>query len=363
MRIAVNARYLAAQVTGVQRFAREVGDRLAERDDIVWLVPADVEVPDVLRGREVVRGRLRGHAWEQTELPWRMRAARCDVCLSLAGTLPGAGGPHVGVVHDVLPLTDPQFFSPAFAAWYRIAVGRNARRAAGIVTVSRWSAAQIAATLGVPAERISVAGQGVAPFDHPASAEAVDRARASLGLQDRWILAGGWGDPRKNVSFLVEVMREWRRRDPAAPQLVVVGSTPSRVHGSSAGASPPGDVTLVGRVDDETLRALYTGATAFAFPSLAEGFGRPPLEAAACGTPALVAPYGPAVEVLGEHALVVPLETEAWITQLQRLDRNAAERADLVERAAAVARSRTWEGAAATVLEACAAAITVTVAV
>lgn len=353
MRIALNGRFLAAPVTGVQRFARQVGRRLRERDDVVWLLPADVEPPAGVDEARVVRGRLRGHAWEQTELPWRVRGAGCDVCLNLAGTLPAAGGPHVGVVHDVLPLTDPQWFAPAFAAWYRIAVGRNARRAARLVTVSRWSAARIAETLRLGPDRIDIAEQGIEPFDHAADPADVENIRARHALAEPYVLAVGRGDPRKNLPFIIEVMREWRRQDDAAPQLVVVGRASSRVHGEAAEDGSSEGVRMLGRVDDAELHALYTGALAFAFPSLAEGFGRPPLEAAACGTPAVVAPYGSALEVLGDGALVAPLQVPAWIAQLRRLRDDPAERADLVARGAAIARSRTWDAGVQTVLDAC----------
>lgn len=344
MRIALNGRFYAGRVTGVQRFAREVAARLRTRDDVVVLVPGDAPADG-----DAVRGRLRGHVWEQAELPWRVRAERCDVCVSLAGTLPGTGGPHVAVVHDVLPLTNPEWFSPAFATWYRLAVGRNAKRAARVVTVSRWSAGRIHETLGVPVERIVVAGQGVAPFDAPSPPEAIASECRRLGILDHYILAVGWGDPRKNIAFLARVMREWRRRDAAAPTLVVVGRPTKRVHGEPEAI----DAVLVRDADDESLRALYSGASALAFPSHAEGFGRPPLEAACCGTPSVVAPYGAAVEVLGDGALVASLDVDAWIGALGRVMHDASLRRDLVRRGQAAARSRTWQDAADVVHAAC----------
>jgi glycosyltransferase involved in cell wall biosynthesis len=278
------------------------------------------------------------------------------VCLSLSGTLPGAGGPHVGVVHDVLPLTNPEWFSPAFVAWYRIAVGRNARRAERIITVSDWSAGRIADTLDMSPDRIRVAPQGASPFDSPASAESVAKVRDSLGIRRDYVLATGWGDPRKNASFLQDVMRAWRSADAAAPDLVVVGRPRQRVHGETP---PADDALVVTDADDETLRALYTGATVFAFPSLAEGFGRPPLEAACCDTPSVVAPYEAAREVLGDGAIIQDLEIDGWVRALRSLATDARLRADLVARGRTIAASRTWDAAAVVVLEACHAAATV----
>lgn len=356
MKIALNGRFHAAPVTGVQRFAREVAARIARDAEVLLLLPRGVAPPDGWTG-EVQNGALRGHPWEQTEFSARARRAGCDVCLSLAGTLPGSGGPHVGMIHDLLPLLHPEWFSAAFSAWYRLAVGRNARRAARLVTVSRWSADTIVRTLRFPAERISIAPQSVAPFDAPATPAAVHEVRRKYGLGERYILAGGWGDARKNVSFLTDVMRVWSRREPAAPELVVVGRASQRVHGSTDGPPDDARVHVLGRVDDEELRALYTGAAVFAFPSLAEGYGRPPLEAAACGTPSVVAPYGAAAEVLRDGALIVELDVERWIDALRSLCDDRARHDDLLARGQTIAHEGSWDAAAAVVLDACAAAV------
>ncbi len=355
MRIALNGRFYAAPITGVQRFAREVARRLPALADVVLMLPRGVGAPRLERSVEVVPGRLRGHAWEQAEFTYRAQAAGCDVCLSLGGTLPARGGPHVAALHDVLPLTHPQLFSRAFATWHRLVVRRNARRAAALITVSEWSAAQLAQVLPFPRERIHVAVQGVSPFDTPAAVADVERVRRKLRLPPRYVLGIGHGDPRKNAEFLVDVMREWRRRDADAPGLVLVGHALERVHGRHVPATDE-FVCAVGRVDDDTLRALYTGAAAFAFPSQAEGYGRPPLEAVACGAPAIVAPYDAAKEVLGDGAAIVPLDVDAWIAELRVLTRPGSERDACIARGAAVARTRTWDATADQVLAACMAA-------
>jgi glycosyltransferase involved in cell wall biosynthesis len=353
MRIALNGRFYGAPITGVQRFAREVVRRLPERAEIVLMLPRDVATPHLERAVPVVRGTLRGHAFEQMEFPRRARQARCDVCLNLSGTLPGWGGPHVAVVHDVMALTHPEWFSPAFAAWYRFAVGRNARLAARLVTVSRWSAQQIASTLSLDGENIIVTRQGVAPFDEPATAEMTTRVRRKYDLPDRFVLAVGGGDPRKNVPFVVNVMREWWRREADAPSLVVVCGASTRVHGSMARETPSERLRLLDRVSDDELHALYTSAAAFAFPSLAEGFGRSPLEAAACGAPTVVGPYGAAREVLGDDAAILPLDIDAWIAELRAITVDGPERDSLVARGRMVARSYNWDDAAGQVLGAC----------
>jgi len=351
MKLGVNGRFYAARVTGVQRFALEVASRLLA--DATLFVPAGAEPPrDLPASTRVVRGRLAGHAWEQLELPGQARRAGCDTVLHMAGTAPLAAAGDVLVVHDVLPLTHPLWFARGFRVWRGVVLRRAAPRAARVVTVSEWARREIARTLKVPAERILVAPQGLDPFDGPAALDAVAEVRTRRGLPGAFLLTVGAGDPRKNLPFLGRVLRRWRERGGDPPPLAVVGRPSPRLFTPAEGWPAGVDVRVLGRVGDTELHALYTAASALCFPSLAEGFGRPPLEAIACGTPAVVADYEAAAEVLGGAARIVPLDPDAWVDALLPLvagPRRAAE-------GGAVAARYRWGAAAAAVREACEAA-------
>lgn len=357
MRLGINGRFLAAPVTGVQRFAHEVLRRITAEAEVTLFVPRGVHVPGDL-GVAVVTGHLRGHAWEQLELP-RAVASRCDVLLHPANTASmRVSVPFVLVLHDVLPLTNPDWFTRPFAAWQRISTPRAARAAAAIVTVSEWSRHAICDATGAVRSRVHIAPQGLTPFDAPASPEAVARARLELSLPASYLLAVG-GDARKNIPFLTGMLAKWRELHGSAPALVVVGSPQRRVHGSRTASRENAagvDVRTLGRVTDDQLHALYTGALALCSPSLAEGFGRTPLEAIACGTPAVAAPSGPSAETLAvlQSARVVPLSVTHWIDAVQSVSR--LPQSLLLSDAAALRTRWTWDAAAGTVLNACVAA-------
>jgi glycosyltransferase involved in cell wall biosynthesis len=367
MRIGLNGRFYGAELSGVQRFARETAARLYGRvDDLILFLPADAAPPEGLDTRvRVVRGWLRGRIWEHTELPWRARAERCDVVLNLANVGPLFGGPHVVVIHDVLAVTNPEWFSRPFAAWYRFAQARWARRAARVATVSDWARGEVVRVFGVDPDRVGVALQGIEPFDQPASAEEIRVARRRWALPDTYLLTVAGGDPRKNLRFLLEVLARWRGMRGVAPTLIVVGGHRPAVHGHASGRAPSaggygeaeiraaGDVRFLGRVSDEDLRALYTAATVFCFPSQAEGFGRPPLEAMACGTPAVVAPYGPAHEVLDDAALIVDLEPTRWVEAIERLIESPEERRALAEAGRRHALRFRWDATVDALLALC----------
>lgn len=368
MRLGLNARFLAAPATGVQRFAREMTARLlglAGDDDAVLLLPRGAVIPAAMPAEvRTVHGRLAGHAWEQLELPRRARSAGCDVVLNPANTAPVRGGPHVVVVHDTLALTRPEWFGRAFRVAYRYTQRRAARRAAAIVTVSEWARRATAAALGVAAERIAVVGQGTAPFDRPADVAEIERVRTRHALPHRYLLALGDGDPRKNIAFLYRVRERWQATRGEPPALVLVGSRSPRVHAPArdrddaprpVGANGPHDTGVVrlGRVDDDELHALYSGAAAFCFPSHAEGFGRPPLEAMACGAPIIAAPYGAAREVLGDAARIVPLDADAWIAAIEPLLEPGPVREAACEAGRRHAAAFRWDAAAARLLDIC----------
>lgn len=356
MRLGLNGRFLAAPVTGVQRFAWEVGRRVLSTPDVegVLFLPAGVEAPvGVDPGVEVVPGRTPGYLWEQVELPIRARRAGVDLLLNLANALPLAGGPHLVAVHDVLPLTDPQWFGRTFRFLYRRVHAPAVRRARAVLTVSEWSRGEMSRTLGLPPGEIRVVSQGVAPFDAPASDDAVTRARRRLDLPKRYLLTVGGRDPRKNVPFLETVLRRIRKKGLEVPPLVVVGREAPPGRGRPVGTRASEETRFTGYLDDSELRALYTGATVFCYPSLAEGFGRPPLEAMGCGTPVLTGDYGPAREVLGEGARILPWDEAAWVEALVELLGGGNVALELARRGARRAERFTWKGPAASVLDAC----------
>ncbi len=222
-----------------------------------------------------------------------------------------------------------------------------------MLTVSQWSADQLIRLVGVDPDRVEIVTQGVEPFHQPASAEVVRRMRERWSLPPEYALTVDGGDPRKNLTFLTGVLEDLTSESGRTLPLVVVGRS-RHVHRSRSSIEPASkNVVDVGPVTDEELHGLYTGASVFCFPSLAEGFGRPPLEAVACGTPAVVADYGPAREVMGGGAEILPLDRAAWTATLDDLLSHADRRRDLVARGREVAARYRWDRTCEQVLEAC----------
>ena len=344
----MNGRFCAARPTGVQRVAGELVRRLVPAAEVVLHLPRGAPTP--AWPAAVVRrpGVLSGPLWEQAELPWRRARDAHDVALDPANAGPRGGGRRVLVLHDVFPLDHPEWYGPAFRRWFAAAVAPSARRAERVVTFSRWARDRAVAVLGLDPGRVDVIRQGVEPFDRPPPDDVLRRTRARLDLPPRFLLATGGGDPRKNVAFLDGLLQ---RLEPRLP-LVVVGDAYAHVQ-AAGGPDPGGDMRRVGHVGDDELRALYRLATVFCFPSLGEGFGRPPLEAMAGGTPVVAADYGCAAEVLGEGAERLPLDPDAWARAVAELAEDGPARRRAVEAGRRRAAAYRWSDAADGLLRAC----------
>lgn len=228
-----------------------------------------------------------GHIWDQTTLA---RTARDGVLLSLANAGPLRHTAHVLCLHDAHLYDMPEAFSRGYRAVHRFLRPRLARRARGLITVSRHSAQQLAAHLDVPETRFEIVPNSA---DHcqfwPHSVGAV----AKYGLAPKtYLLTLGNQTPNKNIGALIKAHA---LAGPDVPSLVIAGGA---APGLASVTQSAARVHVLGRVPDEDLRALYEGAAGFVFPSLNEGFGIPPLEAMQLGVPVLCAKAGAMPDVL-----------------------------------------------------------------
>ena len=330
MTLVVNGRFLHARPTGVQRVARRLLEASRRVMPLDVVAPVGVRDPLVDRHTWAPPGRWGGQAWEQVRLPV---AAAGRPVVSLANTAPLVLRRAAVMVHDLATLVGPQWFRRDMRLYGRLSL-HTARRAAVVLTVSESIAAELADT-GIAPSSIRIVRPTVDPMFDPAPDAEVRAGRRLFGLTRDYVVHVGWADPRKDVETLVRahhrVLSSWPH------DLVLVGDPHPNFAPVRVSSAP--SVRLVGAVTDQELRALLTGAAAFAFPSRYEGFGLPPLEAVACGTPALVSDIPALRESAGRVATLIPVgDADAWASGLR-----AALDGDLV---APPLERRTWQDAA-----------------
>jgi glycosyltransferase involved in cell wall biosynthesis len=330
--IAINARAaIRAEGGGVERVARELVRRLPQLDPARYAV---LEPPAVLAHRA-------GHGWEQLALP--LRARRAQMLFSPANTTPLAGTRNAVFVHDLAPLVEPRWYGRAYGAWHRTQLRAIARSAALAIAPSETVRDELVELLGMPAERTAVAPLGV----DPRFFEAVDPEplRRRLGLERPYVLALGTAIARKNLALL----------DHAAPALAAAGLA-AVIAGGARGYmrdAPAGGARRLGYVAEADLPALYSGAGAFALPSLYEGFGLPCLEAMACGTPVVTTRHGALPETRADAALYGDAgHPTAFAATCIAAAADPTERERLTALGRAHAAQFTWEQTASRVNEA-----------
>lgn len=257
----------------------------------------------------------------------------------------------VVTVHDLSFLVHPERADPALARFLDRAVPRAVGRAAQVLADSAHTAKDLTDYLKVPPERITVAYPGVGPEFGPEQApEQLAAVRERLGLDRPYILGVGTLEPRKDWPLL---MAAFTAAGPALAghDLVLAGGEGWGVAPILAAAAEAGPrVRLLGFVPDAELPALMRLADAFAYPSVYEGFGLPPLEAMACATPTLVSDASCLPEVVGDAALVLPVgDLRAWAEGLVAAVGDTALRNRLAADGPRRAARFTWADCAATV--------------
>jgi glycosyltransferase involved in cell wall biosynthesis len=278
--------------------------------------------------------------------PATIRRLRPDAYFGPAGALPlgRVGCPAVITVHDLAIYRNPRWFPGRQPLSTRLVVPRSVLRADVVVSVSENTARDIVEIFGIDRSRIEVIPHGISTRLRPMGGEERAQARARLNLPERFILFVGTVEPRKNLETLLEAWATMRDR----PDLVVVGSwgwlyEPIKERMARLGPR----LHHLESVDPAELPAIYNLARVLAHPAWYEGFGLPPLEAMACGTPVVVSARSSLPEVVGDAALIVPADQpEAWRKVLERVMEDTELAADLRSRGILRAAQFSWPRAA-----------------
>jgi len=282
-------------------------------------------------------------AREQWEIPRAFGRTRARLLFVPHYNVPvSAVARSVVTIHDLIHLKFPQFLPSKGALLYANLFLRHVvPRARAILTVSEHSRRDLVETLGLPESRITVTPLGFAPQFRPRDPEEIAEALSRLGLAAGYLLYVGNLKEFKNVPLLVRAYRELRQKSDGLPPLVLVGR--NSIAGFEEVIREAGGVRWLPEVRREDLPLVYGGAMALVFPSLYEGFGLPPLEAMACGTPVICSNRASLPEVVGDAALLIdPLSLEDLQAAMVRVAGDAGLRQALREAGLARSRRFTW---------------------
>lgn len=354
LRVAIDATPLIGRPTGVGAFCAGVLGGLAERDDVdasafavSWRRRHAIDgrvPPGVAVVRRPMPARPLHVAWGHGDLPpieWFV--GRTEVVHGTNYVVPPAHrAARVVTVHDLTTVRFPELCNRATLAFPSL-VRRALAGGAWVHTHSAFVAGEVCELLGAPPDRVRTVASGIPALPAPDTAAA---ARYLPPGTTRYVLAVGTAEPRKDLPGLVRAFDELATTRPnvalvlAGPegwgsdelQLVISLSTSGR------------RVVRTGWIGEAVLSGLMAGAAVLAYPSLYEGFGYPPLQAMAHGTPVVATRAGAIEEVLGDAAeLVAPRDVEALAGALARVLDSATLAQTLVDRGRARAAGYGWD--------------------
>ncbi len=252
-------------------------------------------------------------------------------------------------IHDLNFLHFPRFLTPESARYYG-QIDRAVKRADHILTDSFWTRDDVINRLHVPSERVTAVHLAANPVFRPITdRQEVRRATTRYGLPQAFIIFVGTLEPRKNLPTLLKAFRQLHDRG-FDVHLAIVGRRGwlyEEIFSTVTELKLTEHVHFLENVSDKDLARLYNAACCLTLPSYYEGFGLPPLEAMACGTPVVVSDRGSLPEVVGDAGLLIdPDEPESLSEALSRVLEDSVLRVSMRQRGIVRSSEFSWAKAA-----------------
>lgn len=265
---------------------------------------------------------------------------------------PGVKGKKITFVYDMGYKAYPETVRRKTRSLLNIALSKSCKRADQIITISEFSKSEIIKYLGIPENKISIMPCGVdSSLYHPNySDEEVRTIMDKYQIKGDYLLYLGTLEPRKNVVRLIQAYAQLKKKIPNIPELVLAGRKGwmfDSIFDIVKNLNMDKCIIFTGYVDEKDAPILIKGAEVFLFPSIYEGFGMPPLEAMACGTPVLVSNVSSLPEVVGDAGFLVdPFSVDSIKEGIEILIKDEGKRNELSKLGMERVKLYTWDNAA-----------------
>ena len=348
-KVYINGRFLTQNITGVQRCAVEftkVLDRYLDDETfknkykIELLAPHNIKQKMELKNISIKKiGILKGHLWEQFELPFY---AKDGFLFNFCNCAPLIKTNQVVTIHDTAVVSVPDAYSLPFKLWYKFMFRILGFRLNNIFTDSYFSKRELNKHFNIREDKISVIYCGINHILKIKPDESIfDKFNINKG---NYVLGVSSLNPAKNFQLILKAAQKLPDFN-----FVIAGGNNSSVF-NSRGLEIPNNVKFIGYVSDEELVALYKYAYCFVFPSLYEGFGIPPLEAMSFGCPAILSNIDVLKEIAQDSVLYCDTENpEVLANQIRKKDTLVNLRGSNKQKA--ILSKYTWEKAVKQMLD------------
>jgi glycosyltransferase involved in cell wall biosynthesis len=341
MRIVMDVRTIADHFPGIGRYTYQLAHAVARqrnRDELVLVSNAGAsntrfnltELTTEPRVRLVRTTAKPFTLREQLSYPGELRKLNPSAIHFPYVVMPyAAPRPIVLTMHDIIPVLFPNLFSLRQRLLYRFSMRMALRTAAAVICVSEATRSDLISFCHADPSRLIVIHEGIEEGFRPCGSREIESVRTAYALPDQYFLYLGSNKPHKNLPALIQACALLNTSLP----LVIAGSEDPRFNRARLQVESLGlkdRVQFLGAVREEALPALYSGARAFVFPSLYEGFGMPPLEAMACGVPVACSDIPSLKETAGDAALFFdPNDCASIAAALERVLYDQSLRAEL----------------------------------
>lgn len=327
----VNTRALnSGNITGVERYLLEVLSHITETKITKATPPLNL------------KSGLKGLFWENFILPTQLNK---QLLWSPTNLGPLLVKKQVVSIMDFTTIDHPEWFDKRFALLYQTMLPIMAKRTLHTIAISEYTKKRIVEETKISESKVTVTLLAADNKFRPVGFDKVNELKNRIGVQTNYVLVVGSLEPRKNLKRLFEAWSNWQNR-PDDLEMLVAGGT-GKAFKSIGFSDLPRGIKLLGRVSDEDLPILYSGSLFFIYPSLYEGFGLPPLEAMACGTPVISSNTTSIPEVVGEAGLLInPNSVGEILDAIQEMYKNTALRQRYSKEGIERAKLFSWENTA-----------------
>jgi len=299
-----------------------------------------------------------GDLWESFYLPRLLSNKGVDVFHGPAFMIPlrSTGFRTVVTIHDVVAFTRPDTVPGKYALYMKLLLKQVVRKVDRIIAPSISTKIDLIEYLNAPEEKIDVIYEAASPMYCPAE-PGYDREKIKrkFGIRNKYIFFAGNLEPRKNLIRLMEAFNRARPKLGEDYQLVICGKKGwlyKEILRTFERLKKSNDIILTSYVIEKDLLNLYRSSDIFAFPTLYEGFGFPPLEAMGCGVPVIASNVSSLPEIVGDAALLVnPLDTGEISEAILTMARSESLRNELINKGLKQSALFTWKDAAKKTLD------------
>ncbi len=291
------------------------------------------------------------HLAKELSFKWKLPSSQIDVYHETNYVPMPFHGPTVVSVYDLSLHLWPQTHPKTRRDYFERNFYRRLPWATHFITISHAIKAQMIEHLGIDPKKITVTHLGVNPTIRAQPKEIAKKVMTYYGLTyGSYILYVGTLEPRKNITTLLKAYAQLPKQTQNRFPLVLAGGKGWLIEQLEKKITNLGIATttiLTGYVPSQNLPALYSGASSFVFPSLYEGFGLPPLEAMACGTPVITSNVSSLPEVVGDAGVMIdPYDVNRLKSEIERLIEDTAHRNTLSKLGLERSKQFTWEACA-----------------